>query len=190
MRKITKKKKIDITSAGAHISVIHHRFSVEHYQVVVSKLSFKAGARGRWWESYWWVTPCRTALIVDSWKTLGGRVAPCIAPVQDRRRSLRPGAVSVRSFSSSPHPCWWAARRTACLSWSGLKKLLGTSLVWLVIGQIGPGRLRFRPVPNRPKFKIQIWIQKIKKSQKIPKHTSRCDEYNGVKFSQKFVHLV
>ena len=30
----------------------------------------------------------------------------------------------------------------------------------------------------------------MKNSQKIPKNTSRCDESNGVKFSQKFVHLV
>ena len=33
-----------------------------------------------------------------------------------------------------------------------------------VTGQTGPGQLRFRPVPNRPKFKIQIWIQKMKNS--------------------------
>ena len=30
----------------------------------------------------------------------------------------------------------------------------------------------------------------MKKIQKIPKNTSRCDESNGVKFSQKIVHLV
>ena len=29
----------------------------------------------------------------------------------------------------------------------------------------------------------------MKNSQKIPKNTPRCDESNGVKFSQKFVHL-
>ena len=33
-------------------------------------------------------------------------------------------------------------------------------------------------------------LKKMKNSQKIPKNTSRCDESNGVKFSQKFVHLV
>ena len=30
----------------------------------------------------------------------------------------------------------------------------------------------------------------MKNSQKILKNTSRCDESNGVKFSQKFVDLV
>ena len=30
----------------------------------------------------------------------------------------------------------------------------------------------------------------MKNSKKIPKNTSRCDEFNDVKFSQKFVHLV
>ena len=49
---------------------------------------------------------------------------------------------------------------------------------------------RSGPVSNRPKFKIQIWIQKMKNFQKkIPKNTSRCDESNSVKFSQKFVCL-
>ena len=46
---------------------------------------------------------------------------------------------------------------------------------------------RFQTVPNL-KFKFEF--KKIKNSQKIPKNTSRCDESNGVKFSQKFVHLV
>ena len=32
--------------------------------------------------------------------------------------------------------------------------------------------------------------KKMKNSQKNSKNTSRCDESNGVKFSQKFVHLV
>ena len=32
--------------------------------------------------------------------------------------------------------------------------------------------------------------KKMKNSQKIPKNISRCDESNGVKFSQKFIHLV
>ena len=31
---------------------------------------------------------------------------------------------------------------------------------------------------------------KNENSQKILKNTSRCDESNGVKFSQKFIHLV
>ena len=53
-----------------------------------------------------------------------------------------------------------------------------------------PDRFRYRPVSNRPKFKIQIWIKKMKKSQKIPKNTSSCDESNGVNIFQIFVHLV
>jgi hypothetical protein len=31
--------------------------------------------------------------------------------------------------------------------------------------------------------------KKMKNSQKISKNTSRCDESNGVKFSQKFIRL-
>ena len=31
---------------------------------------------------------------------------------------------------------------------------------------------------------------KNEKIPKNPKNTSRCDEFNGIKFSQKFVHLV
>ena len=41
--------------------------------------------------------------------------------------------------------------------------------------------------------KIQILNLNSKNEKfpkKIPKNTLRCDEYNGVKFSQKFVHLV
>ena len=37
------------------------------------------------------------------------------------------------------------------------------------------------------KFKFEF--KKMKNSQKIPKNTLRCDKSNGVKFSQKFVHL-
>ena len=37
-------------------------------------------------------------------------------------------------------------------------------------------------------FKFEF--KKMKNSQKIRKNTSMCDESNGVKFSQKFVHLV
>ena len=70
-------------------------------------------------------------------------------------------------------------------------KPVGTGPVWPVTDQTGPARFRFGPVPNWPKFKIQISIQKNEKlPKKIPKNTSRCDESNGVKFSQKFIHLV
>ena len=37
---------------------------------------------------------------------------------------------------------------------------------------------------------LNLNSKKMKNSQKIPKNTSRCDESNGVKFSQKFVHLI
>ena len=36
----------------------------------------------------------------------------------------------------------------------GLTLPVGTGPVWPVTGQTGPDRFRFRPVPNRPKFKI------------------------------------
>ena len=39
---------------------------------------------------------------------------------------------------------------------AGLKIPTGTGPVWPVIGQTGSGWFRFRPVSNRPKFKIQI----------------------------------
>ena len=38
------------------------------------------------------------------------------------------------------------------------------------------------------KFKFEF--KKMKNSKKNSKNTSRCDESNGVKFSQKFVHLI
>ena len=51
----------------------------------------------------------------------------------------------------------------------------------------GFGLDRYRIGPNS-KFKFKF--KKMKNSQKIPKNTSRCYESNGVKFSQKFIHLV
>ena len=45
---------------------------------------------------------------------------------------------------------------------------------------------RYQTGPNS-KFKFEF--KKMKNSQKNPKNTSRCDESNGVKFSQKFVRL-
>ena len=50
----------------------------------------------------------------------------------------------------------------------------------------GSGLGRYQTGPNS-KFKFEF--QKMKNSQKIPKNTSRCNESNGVKFSQKFVRL-
>ena len=51
----------------------------------------------------------------------------------------------------------------------------------------GTGSGRFQTGPNL-KFKFEF--QKIKKFQKIPKNTSSCDNFNGVKFYQIFIHLV
>ena len=53
--------------------------------------------------------------------------------------------------------------------------------------RLGSGLDRYQTGPNS-KFKFKF--KKMKNSQKISKNTSRCDESNGVKFSQKFVHLV
>ena len=41
---------------------------------------------------------------------------------------------------------------------------------------------------HNSKFKFEF--KKMKKSQKIPKSTTRCEESNDVKLSQKLVHLV
>ena len=51
----------------------------------------------------------------------------------------------------------------------------------------GSSLVRYQTGPNS-KFKFEF--KKMKNSQKILKNTSRCDESNGVKFSQKFIHLV
>ena len=53
--------------------------------------------------------------------------------------------------------------------------------------QPGSGLDQYKTGPNS-KFKFKF--KKMKISQKILKNTSRCNESNGVKFSQKFVHLV
>ena len=51
----------------------------------------------------------------------------------------------------------------------------------------GSGLGRYQTGTNS-KFKFEF--KKMKKFQKIPKNTSRCNESNGVEFSQKIVHLV
>ena len=58
--------------------------------------------------------------------------------------------------------------------------------------ETGPARFRFgfglgryQTGPNS-----NLNSKKWKIPKKIPKNTLRCDESNGVKFSQKFVHLV
>ena len=106
-------------------------------------------------------------------------------------RGCAPGG--HRSSSSWSRSSWPVEHEAALLEFSaliphpGFTKPLGTGPIWPVTGQTGPGRFRFGPVSNWPKFKIQIWIQK---NEKFLKNTSRCDESNDVKFSQKFVHLV
>ena len=49
------------------------------------------------------------------------------------------------------------------------------------------GSVRYEIGPNS-KFKFEF--KKMKNSQKNPKNISRCKESNGVKFSQKIVHLI
>ena len=46
---------------------------------------------------------------------------------------------------------------------AGLNLPTGTGPDTAVTGQTGPDRFRFETVSNRPKFKIQIQIQKNKK---------------------------
>ena len=108
--------------------------------------------------------------------------------VQCVLRPRRPTRPSPRRSDRLRHPL--EKRREYVLSYvlnPGFAKPLGTGPVWPVTSQIGPARFWFGPVPNRLKFKIQIWIQKNEKFPKNPKNTSRCDESNGVNFFQKFV---
>ena len=51
----------------------------------------------------------------------------------------------------------------------------------------GSGLVRYETGQNS---KCKFELKKMKNFQKISKTTSRCDESNGVKFSQKSVHLV
>ena len=50
----------------------------------------------------------------------------------------------------------------------------------------GSGLGRYQTGPNS---KFEFEFKKMKKFQKISKNTSKCDESNGVKFSQKCVRL-
>jgi hypothetical protein len=69
------------------------------------------------------------------------------------------------------------------------KFLLGNApAVSEVCSEFVPGFTK--PVGTGPNSKFKFEFKKMKKSQKNPKNTSRRDESNGVKFSQKFVHLV
>ena len=79
-----------------------------------------------------------------------------------------------------------ATRDEARRSSSGTKPV-GTVPLPVKPVQSGFGLSRYQTSPNS-KFKFKF--KKMKNSQKISKNTSRCDESNGVEFSQKFVHLV
>jgi hypothetical protein len=70
----------------------------------------------------------------------------------------------------------------------GFTEPVGTGPETVRTSPTGPDR--FWPVSNRSKFKIWIWIQKMKKSHKILKNTSRCVESNGVENFQIFIRLV
>ena len=76
-------------------------------------------------------------------------------------------------------------KRRISLSLPGFIKPVGNGPVWPV-KRSGSGLGRYQTGPNS-KFKIEF--KKMKNSLKISKNTSRCDESNGVKFSQKFVRL-
>ena len=62
--------------------------------------------------------------------------------------------------------------------------------VWFDRLLVKPVRSGFGWYQTGPNSKFKFKFKKMKNSQKIPKNTSMCDESNGVKFSQKFVHLV
>ena len=62
--------------------------------------------------------------------------------------------------------------------WSGVGNIDFSNKNKVITGQTSPNS----------KFKFEF--QKIKNFQKISKKTLRCDESNGVKFSEIFVHLV
>ena len=68
----------------------------------------------------------------------------------------------------------------------GFTKPVETGPAWPVTGQTGPARFRFgfglgryQTGPNS-----NLNSKKWKIPKKIPKNTSRCDESNGIKFSQ------
>ena len=58
----------------------------------------------------------------------------------------------------------------------------GTGPETAVTGVTGPDRFRYRRLETGPNSKFKVEFKKMKKSQKNPKNTSSCDEFNGVKF--------
>ena len=100
-------------------------------------------------------------------------------------RGCAPGG--HRSSSSWSRSSWPVEHEAALVEFSaliphpGFTKPLGTGPIWPVTVQTGPGRYQTGP-NSKFKFELKKW--------KISKNTSRWDESNGVKFSQKFVYLV
>jgi hypothetical protein len=66
------------------------------------------------------------------------------------------------------------ARTYFFVLWPGSTEPVGTNPETLGTGHTGLDRFRFRSVPKWSKFKFWISIQKMKKSHKILKNTSRC----------------
>ena len=60
---------------------------------------------------------------------------------------------------------------------------------WLAVKPVRPGS-GLSWYQTGPNSKFEFEFKKWKIPQKIPKNTLRCDESSGVKFSQKFIHLV
>jgi hypothetical protein len=93
----------------------------------------------------------------------------------------------------------WPERGVAC-SWLCSSCSQGSPRVHLTgenrSGLIGYRSNRSGPVPVWASTKplqiqnLNLNSKKMKNSLKIPKNTSSCDESNGVKISQKFVHLL
>jgi len=57
-------------------------------------------------------------------------------------------------------------------------------------GQTGPARFHLGRYQTGSNLKFKFKFKKMKNSKKNSKNTSRCDESNAVKFSQKIVNLV
>jgi hypothetical protein len=72
--------------------------------------------------------------------------------------------------------------------WIRVNRTGGTSSETVVTGPetLGTGLDRFQTGP----IQSWIWIQKMEKSHKVLKNTSRCVEFNGVKNFQISVRLV
>ena len=106
-------------------------------------------------------------------------------PVDQRCQSSR-----LRS-RRPPELFFLVALQLAGRAWGragGILRPYPASRVHKTVGnRSGSGLGWYQTDPNS-KFKFEF--QKMKNFQKIPKNTSSCDESNGVKFFQIFIHLV